>query len=363
MFLTGRYLLSPTQSNVRGRGRSGPWASCRKHRFGIKLIHYPNSYLASSAAANSGSAGAYIGPAAGVKFAHNVLVAYNSGNYGIDLTNAASNQVTLLDNGGSSINNPNNVTFQNIISPGTIQAPNLLWGSNTLISSATTLTTSIAGEGIFFTNSSPITVTLPEAADFQPGSIVYFQNNGGANVTLAVPADDNNQMPGGGNTLGGSSTLPPGAAFYARPNGNLWSAYGFTIDGVMNIPSSVVVSGSIEANSATINGIALATTPATVTLATNPPVSGTAYQWTGPGTLQLACPVTLNPTSSAAASVSLAIGSSSTLGSTMDAFSLPSGATTLAGMTQTEKADVPAGMYYGLTATNATIGTCAAVVH
>ena len=111
------------------------------------------------------------------------------------------------------------------------------------------------------------------------------------------------------------------------------------------------------------NGITLGVTPSTATLGINPPVSGTAYQWAGPGTLQLACPVTLNPTSTAAASVSLAIGSSSTLGSTMDAFSLPSGATVLAGMTQTEKAEVPAGWYYGLTATNATIGTCAAVVH
>ena len=45
MFLTGRYLLSPTQSNVRGRGRSGPWASCRKCRFAIKLIHYLRNIL------------------------------------------------------------------------------------------------------------------------------------------------------------------------------------------------------------------------------------------------------------------------------------------------------------------------------
>ena len=112
-----------------------------------------------------------------------------------------------------------------------------------------------------------------------------------------------------------------------------------------------------------LNGIAVGVTPSVATLGTNPPVSGTAYQWAGPGTLQLSCPVTLNPTSSAAASVSLAIGSSSTLGSTMDAFSLPSGATSLAGMTQTEKAEVPSGWYYSLTATNATIGTCAAVVH
>lgn len=128
--------------------------------------------------------------------------------------------------------------------------------------------------------------------------------------------------------------------------------------------STVAIQGALSTTgTVTANGITLGVTPSTATLGTNPPVSGTAYQWTGPGTLQLSCPVTLNPTSSAAASVSLAIGSSSTLGSTMDAFSLPSGATSLAGMTQTEKADVPAGWYYGLTATNATIGACAAVVH
>ena len=129
------------------------------------------------------------------------------------------------------------------------------------------------------------------------------------------------------------------------------------------VSGGTTINGALSVGSLTANGIVLGVTPSVATLATNPPVSGTAYQWAGPGTLQLACPITLNPTSSAAASVSLAIGSSSTLGSTMDAFSLPSGATTLAGMTQTEKADVPAGWYYGLTATNATIGTCAAVVH
>ena len=111
----------------------------------------------------------------------------------------------------------------------------------------------------------------------------------------------------------------------------------------------------------TVNGIALATTPNVATLGTNPPVSGTAYQWTGPGTLQLACPVTYSPTSTAAATSTLDIGSTSTPSSAVDTESEPAAIT--AGMVHTAHAEVPAGWYYELSATNATIGTCVGVVH
>ena len=101
--------------------------------------------------------------------------------------------------------------------------------------------------------------------------------------------------------------------------------------------------------------------PTVITLGTNPPVSGTAYQWTGPGTLQLACPITLNPTTTAAATAALNIGPTSSLGNQMDYSSRPAGLTAADGEIETLKAQIPAGWYYGLTVVNATIGTCVAI--
>lgn len=328
----------------------------------VNQVYVSDSYMATEAAASSGDAAVYIEHGAEIKFSHNSIGAYNSGNYSIDMTNALSGTVSIFNNSlAGSINNPNNIAFEDMVSQGPIQAPNLLWGSNTVISSATTLTTVIAGESVFFTNTSPITVTLPEASSMQPGSIVYFQNNGSANVTFAVPADDTNQMPNGSDIVGGTSVLQPGAAFYGRPNSTIWSAYGYDAEGIRGIPSSVTVNGALAAASATINGIAVGVTPSVATLGTNPPVSGTAYQWAGPGTLQLACPITYSPTSTAAATSTLDIGSTSTPSNAVDTESEPAAIT--AGMTHTAHAEVPAGWYYELSATNATIGTCVGIVH
>ena len=102
-------------------------------------------------------------------------------------------------------------------------------------------------------------------------------------------------------------------------------------------------------------------TPSVATLATNPPVSGTAYQWAGPGKLQLACPITLNPTTTAAATAALNIGPTSSLGNQMDYSSRPAGLTAADGEIETLKVQIPAGWYYGLTVVNATIGTCVAI--
>ena len=133
--------------------------------------------------------------------------------------------------------------------------------------------------------------------------------------------------------------------------------------GMVRSPKNVFDDGAGNATVAgalSANGIALAVTPSVITFAT-PPVSGTAYQWNGPGTLKLACPVTLSPTSTAAATASLSIGATNTLGTQMDYVSLPAGLTSADGETVTLKTDVPAGMFYGLNVTNATIGTCSAI--
>lgn len=159
-----------------------------------------------------------------------------------------------------------------------------------------------------------------------------------------------------------TDTSPTG--FFERFVNNANSASEWTVDvnGNLYTPGSIN-SGHITAPSATINGIALATTPAVATLATNPPVSGTAYQWAGPGTLELGCPITINPSATAAATAALNLGAASTLGTQIDYSSRPAGLTAADGEIETLKADVPAGWYWGLTVVNSTIGTCAAIVH
>ena len=138
------------------------------------------------------------------------------------------------------------------------------------------------------------------------------------------------------------------------PSGEVLSAENTLDDGAGN----AAIAGGLTAN-----GIALAVTPSVATLATNPPVSGTAYQWAGPGKLELSCPVTLNPTSSAAATAALNIGPTSTPSNQIDYASRPAGLTAADGEIITLRATIPAGWYYELSATNATIGTCVGVVH
>ena len=162
--------------------------------------------------------------------------------------------------------------------------------------------------------------------------------------------------------------------FIAGPTNNNFLIEGNNTSGNTNPPfngststTGIIIVGNSDSlgnilnGSLTINGIAVGVTPSVATLATNPPVSGTAYQWAGPGTLQLACPITYSPTSTAAATNTLDIGSTSTPSSAVDTESEPAGIT--AGMIHTAHAEVPAGWYYELSATNATIGTCVGVVH
>ena len=95
-------------------------------------------------------------------------------------------------------------------------------------------------------------------------------------------------------------------------------------------------------------------TEGTPTLSTNPPVSGTAYQNTNPYDIRLKIPVTYSPTSSAAATLATGTSSSSTV-TTSTKVSYPAGITT--GIINTYEMVVPAGHYFELVVTNATIGT------
>ena len=91
-----------------------------------------------------------------------------------------------------------------------------------------------------------------------------------------------------------------------------------------------------------------------VSIATNPPVSGTTYQNTNSYGISLKIPVTYSPTSTAAATLATGISASSTV-TTSTKVSIPAGVT--AGEILTYEMDVPAGWYFELVVTNATIGT------
>ena len=96
--------------------------------------------------------------------------------------------------------------------------------------------------------------------------------------------------------------------------------------------------------------------PGLSNIPTNPPASGTVYQNTNPYGIRLKIPITYNPSSTAAATLATGISSTSTV-STSTKVSLPSGLTAADGQILTYDMVVPAGWYYELVATNATIGT------
>ncbi|MHB8388140.1 MAG: glycosyl hydrolase family 28-related protein [Acidiferrobacteraceae bacterium] len=452
----------------------------------INDIRITNNYLASSAAANAGAAGIYLGAASGVNVYGNIITNYNSGNFGADLTTATNNSVWMWNNNIGPINNPNNVSLANTNSSGgtgAISAPNVL-GTQNLYASSATLPVSQAGSYIFWIGSSAGTLTLPSSTAFGTlstslgGGVYYIQNNGTANVTIQTGATDLNKLPGASGTLGGTEVLSPGQSVMAVAAGAgatpQWVNFGptnvyalnsvgpvaaknFTGNNTLNGQLTLTASTALTAaqsgeyvywvgaggdtitlpNStdfATVGGglfyirnsgsgpVSIATVstdhnylpggantlggsivlnvgqavlaipnpgapawtsgspntfgsitaaslvtgsniaaPSIATLATNPPVSATAYQWIGPGVLELACPVTLSPTSSAAATATLDIGSTSTPTAQADSISLP--ATAVAGQISTAHAEVPAGWYYELTVANTTIDTCVGVVH
>ena len=93
---------------------------------------------------------------------------------------------------------------------------------------------------------------------------------------------------------------------------------------------------------------------AVATLPASPLVSGTVYQNTGTQPLVIIQPVTYSPTSTAAATCAIALGSTSTPG-TVDTESEPAALT--AGTVRAFTLNVPPGWYYSFTVTNATLGT------
>ena len=97
----------------------------------------------------------------------------------------------------------------------------------------------------------------------------------------------------------------------------------------------------------------------TATLATNPPVSGTAYQNTNPYAIRISVPISYPSTTLTASSAQVRVGTSSTAGANpiMDEIAAPASEATVSGRTVMLKAVVPAGQYFEVDATVATIGT------
>jgi len=102
--------------------------------------------------------------------------------------------------------------------------------------------------------------------------------------------------------------------------------------------------------------IGIGTYGVNLSIPANPPVSGTTYQNTNLFDIRLKIPVTYNPTTTAAATLATGISSSSTV-TTTTKVSIPSGLTAADGQILTYDMVVPAGQYFELVATNATIGT------
>lgn len=101
-----------------------------------------------------------------------------------------------------------------------------------------------------------------------------------------------------------------------------------------------------------------AATVQAVSITTNPPVSGTAQQNLLGTPVLFAVPVTFSPTSGAAATCEVDVGTSNNPGA-ISTDTWP--ANSPAGIIQTMRFRVPAGYFWRLTTVNATIGTAAAV--
>ena len=129
------------------------------------------------------------------------------------------------------------------------------------------------------------------------------------------------------------------------------------ISGVINPSSLLQTSGIIHFSNVLFNGT-IYPSPFTLT-----PTSGDTYQNTYGRTLWIYSQITLSPTTTAAATAYLRIGTSSTAGANpiVDEISIPAGLTS--GFIITLKAPLYAGQYYEIDVTNATIGTTTGITN
>ena len=312
----------------------------------------------------------------------NINVVYNvSGNTNQNLGSVANGSAVSFDNTSSF-----SYTTYGTLPPITSGLGNNIYIRDSTperflyLTEDTTLDTSAYGATIQI--AANITVTLPPLASPSPGGVIKFycvkssityNIITGSNQFIYSPLIGLNETTGpttltvtNGNSVEMFSVTQStfgefeivGGTILVSQNTGFSFENGITVNGNSTIDGTLTTTGPLTAN-----GIVLGVAPSVATLGTNPPVSGTAYQWDGPGKLELSCPVTLNPTSSAAATATLNIGPTSTPSNQIDYASRPAGLTAADGEIVTLRATIPAGWYYELTATNATIGTCVGIVH
>lgn len=142
-------------------------------------------------------------------------------------------------------------------------------------------------------------------------------------------------------TIAAKAGAPPPYPIIYNAGGNMWIQTGASQYIKLGTNGTLQLSGKLSQ----IGGNTLITTP----------VSGTVYQNTTGFSIFITLPVTMNPTSGAAAAVAVAIGSTNTP-STVFTESLPAGVA-LDGTVRNLTIPVPYNWYYSVTVTNATIGT------
>ena len=185
------------------------------------------------------------------------------------------------------------------------------------------------------------------------GSFVINNSSAGGYVTIDVLGDEM-----GGNA---SKSYFGNYGFFlqiSKPN------YLFINNYNLGGPSSVFVNGYglsnvFIRNYNTMNLAGNAPFTKTPTLSANPPVSGTVYQNTNPYDIEISVPISYPTTASTASSGYLRIGTSPTAGANpiFDEIAAPATEVTVNGRTVSLKARVPAGQYYEVDVTTASIGT------
>ena len=178
------------------------------------------------------------------------------------------------------------------------------------------------------------------------GSTTYTVNAEIKNFTWYVGANLGTPTVSGSLVLYGGTTVFDGA---------------LTINNFVIEPTGATITATLPNTLSNIqikimNPLSYTSTIGQPSISTNPPVSGTAYQNTNPYDIRLKIPVTYNPTTTAAATLATGISSTSTV-TTTTKVSIPSGLTAADGQILTYDMVVPAGQYFELVATNATIGT------
>jgi len=137
---------------------------------------------------------------------------------------------------------------------------------------------------------------------------------------------------------------------YANPNS--YPTYG-TLKNFNT--GSQYLSGSVILQNPSWKFMPITAYTSSLSLPANPPALGTVYQNTNLADIEIYLPVTFSPTSTASATFTVSIGTSSSSLNSMGTWSEPAGST--AGSVLVIPIRIPAGNYFEFTGSNVTLGT------